>query len=305
MAGDHRKIKFGISPINWSNEDILTLGDHYTFETITNEMSALGFVGTENSRKFPQDPDVLKTQLQKKGLCLASQWKGVQFTDLSMHEQELGEYRNHVEFLFQMGCKHVVTCEVGDKYFSGQRSYQQTKGLQLSSEEWSNLAIGLNKAGEICKEYDMALVYHHHMATVIECSEEIDRLLEMTDPESVHLLFDTGHSYFGGGDPLELLRKHKNRIKYVHFKDVRQDVLDQVRKDGADFLSTVVKGVFTVPGDGCIDFKPIVQELIDLNYKGWIIIEAEQDPSVANPYQYAKKSKEYIESIFSLCEVQK
>lgn len=142
----------------------------------------------------------------------------------------------------------------------------------------------------------MKLVYHFHAGTVVETAEEIDRLMDLTDPNLVHLLYDTGHALYGGYDPLELLMKYENRIQYVHLKDVRRDVLEQVRKENLDFRSAVLRGMFTVPGDGCIDFVPIFKKLIEKQYDGWMIVEAEQDPAVAHPYTYAKMAKEYIDA---------
>ncbi len=297
------KWNLGISPINWVNEDLLTLGDHYTYEQLLDDFSSLGFTGTENCRKFPQDPDVLRDTLAQKGIRLTSQWKGVIFADPSIRDEELAAYRRHVEFLHKMGSRHVVTCEIGGSpHADPRRSPEQKEVRPLTDEQWKHVAEGLHQAGQICREYGMKLVYHYHVSTVVERPEEIDRLMELTDPGLVHLLFDTGHAYYGGGDPLALLKKHGSRIAYVHLKDVRQDVLERVRKEKIGFIDSVVQGVFTVPGDGCIDFRPILAELHAQRYEGWMIIEAEQDPDVANPYEYAKKSKEYIERIVAELE---
>lgn len=288
--------KLGISPINWVNEDIPELGDHYTFEDLITDMSNLGFIGTEMSRKFPKNVKILRNALAQKGIQLTSQWKSVLFSDPEYRENELHAYREHVRFLKQMGCKHVVTCEIrGSIHWDPRRAPNEKEVVRFTDDEWENMVEGLHQAGEICREYDMELVYHHHVGTVVERPEEIDRLMETTDPELVSLLFDTGHAFYGGSDPLTVLKKYYDRIKYIHLKDVRQEVIERVRKENIDFITSIVQGVFTVPGDGRIDFTPIFKELIERNYRGWAIIEAEQDPSVANPYEYAKKTMEYIE----------
>lgn len=292
-------LKVGISPINWVNEDVLELGDHYTFEDLVSDFSSLGFRATENCRKFPKDPEMLCAALAEKGIQLTSLWKGVLFSDPGRREAELEAYRLHVQFLQKMGSKHVVTCELGGSIIGDPRREPLVKEVVgLTDEEWNHMVEGLHQAGEICREHGMKLVYHYHIGTVVERPLEIDRLMQTTDPELVHLLYDTGHAYYGGGNPLALLQKYRDRIAYVHLKDVRQDVLERVRMEGVCFQDAVIQGVFTVPGDGCIDFGPIFREmLIEQGYDGWMIIEAEQDPSVANPYLYAKLSKHYIDGI--------
>jgi inosose dehydratase len=292
--------KWGISAINWVNEDIPELGDHYTFEDLVSEMSSLGFVGTEMSRKFPQDPDILFKELKARGLRLASQWKGVLFSDPRYRESELQAYSDHVDFLKKMGCKQVVTCELGGSVHADpRRSSNKGEVKQLTDDEWKHMVEGLHQAGEICKENDMELVYHYHAGTVVEKPEEIHRLMETTDSTLVHLLYDTGHAYYGGSNPLDILNKYHDRIKHVHLKDVRKDVLEQVRNEKIHFIKAIEKGVFTVPGDGCIDFTPIFKNLMAYHYDGWAILEAEQDPDIANPYDYAEKSVLYMEGIIS------
>jgi inosose dehydratase len=297
---DASGLKLGISPIGWVNEDLPELGDHYTFEDLMNDFTALDLKGTENSRKFPKDPAELKAKLAERGIQLTSQWKGVLFSDPSVRERELEAYRKHVEFLHFMGSKVVVTCELGGSIIGDpRRPSGERQVIPFTDEEWKHAAEGLEQAGRICREYGMKLVYHYHVGTNVERPEEIDRLMASTDPELVYLLYDTGHAYYGGADPLELLKKLGHRVAYVHLKDVRQDVLDSVRREGIPFQQAVVRGVFTVPGDGCIDFAPILRELGRLGYDDWMIIEAEQDPSVANPVEYTKKALEYLRRIAS------
>ncbi|MNR04617.1 Inosose dehydratase [compost metagenome] len=194
-----------------------------------------------------------------------------------------------------MGCKHVVTCESSNK--TEDLGNNKIYITPLTDEQWHHVVDGLHKAGQYCKDIGMKLVYHFHGETVVETEAEIGRLMAMTDPELVYMLFDTGHAYYGGCDPLQLLQKHYDRIAYIHFKDVRKDVLEQHLKDGFRFREGVRRGVFTVPGDGCIDFKAICDELQRRNYEGWIIIEAEQNPEVANPLHYAEIARNYLTSI--------
>lgn len=293
--------KLGIHPINWVGEDVLEHGDFYTYDQVMDEISSLGFTGTEISRKFPKDPDDLAKALQKYNLQLTTQWKSVFFSDKSRHEEELKSYRKHVEFLKPFGCKVVSTAEIGGSMLNQdpRRKQDETYVERLDEDGWKYLAEGLNKAGEICKENGMDLVYHHHAGTVVEQPEEIEKLMEMTDPSLVSLLYDTGHGYYGSNDPVELLTKYYDRIKYIHLKDVRQDVLTRARKVKYSIRQCIRSGMFTVPGAGCLDFEPVFKILIEKGYDGWALIEGEQDPVQYNPYDFAKDSLQYLDGIVS------
>ncbi|MDB4868568.1 MAG: myo-inosose-2 dehydratase [Cohnella sp.] len=286
-----KRVRLGISAINWVNEDMHELGDHYTFEDLMRDFTALGFEGTEMCRKFPQTAPEIKAVLASHGLALASWWRGVRFADPSFRQEELEAYRRHVEFLQTAGSRHVVTCEVlGAPHADPSVSSR----VILSDDQWKHLAEGLHQAGEICRAAGMQLVYHYHAGTVVEGPEEIARLMRITDPSLVHLLLDTGHALYGGGDPVRYAEMYAGRIAYVHLKDVRKEVLEQAQRENWSFLERVRKGVFTVPGDGCVDFAAVLGALDRSGYEGWMILEAEQDPSVAEPKAYAARGKEHL-----------
>lgn len=292
------KMKLGIHPINWVGEDVREHGDTTTYEQIIDDIQRLGLTGTEMGRKFPKETDVLKQTLASRGIRLISQWKSVLFSDPAYRESELEAYRLHAAFLHEMGCKVISTAEVGGSlHFDPRRTPNEKEVIRLDESGWAALAEGLNAAGQIAAEYGMKLAYHHHGGTVVEIPEEIDRLMELTDPSLVHLLYDTGHAYYGGADPLKLLVKHYDRIAYIHLKDVREAVLEEARREGADFVTCIRKGVFTVPGDGCIDFAPIMEELVQREYDGWAMLEGEQDPALHPAYDYARRSLEYLSSL--------
>jgi inosose dehydratase len=264
-------------------------------------MQALGLTGTEMGRKYPTDIAVLKQELSKRGLQLVSQWKSVLFSDPSYREAELQSYRKHAEFLKEMGSTVISTCEVGGSlHFDPRRTPNEKEVLRLDEAGWQSLAEGLNAAGAIAQEYGLKLTYHHHGGTVVERPEEIDRLMELTDPKLVYLLYDTGHAYYGGADPLSVLRKHYDRIAYIHLKDVRKSVLEEARAQQADFITCIRKGVFTVPGTGDLDFRPIIAELVERGYDGWAMLEGEQDPSEHPPYEYANRALRYLDSLISI-----
>ena len=169
-----------------------------------------------------------------------------------------------------------------------------------TDEQWKLVAEGLNKLGALAAEKDMKLVYHHHMGTGVQTEAEIDKLMEMTDPNLVFLLYDTGHLVCSGEDYIGILKKYINRIKHVHLKDVRKELVEKVKNENMSFLDGVRMGMFTVPGDGCIDFKPVYDILKENNYEGWTMVEAEQDPAIANPLEYAQKARKYIHEVSGL-----
>ena len=146
----------------------------------------------------------------------------------------------------------------------------------------------------------MYFTVHHHMGTGVQTVEEIDRLMDETDPELVFLLFDSGHLSFAGIDPIPVLKKYIKRIKHVHLKDLRLKVYEEVKKQNMSFLDAVRAGVFTVPGDGDVDFTSIFEVLAENNYEGYVLVEAEQDPAKANPFEYAVKARKYIKEVAGL-----
>ncbi|PTM57910.1 myo-inosose-2 dehydratase [Desmospora activa] len=299
------QFRLGIAPISWVNDDIPGLGDdRYTADQVLSEIASLGYISTEMGRIFSQDPPSLKRRLEKHGVQLASKFVGVLFSDADRQEEELTSFRQWVSFLKEMGCEYVITCETGGSmHWDPRRSPEDKEVQKLTDHQWETLVEGLHRAAAICEENGLQLVYHFHAGTVVETAAEIDRLMASTDPDLVHLLYDTGHALYGGYDPLALLRNYRDRICYVHLKDVRRGILETVRRKNIDFRTAVLKGLFTVPGDpeGCIDFAPIFQELVDQDYHGWTIVEAEQDPAKAHPYQYAQMAKAYIdETILSI-----
>ncbi|MFF2479399.1 myo-inosose-2 dehydratase [Paenibacillus sp. NPDC058071] len=290
--------QLGVHPINWVGEDVKEHGDNTTYEQIFDDIQSLGLTGTEMGRKFPTDVEVLKAELSKRNIQLVSQWKSVLFSDPAYREQELEAFRDHAKFLQHMGSKVISTCEVGGSlHFDPRRTPNEKEIIPLDEAGWASLVEGLNAAGRIAQEYGLKLTYHHHGGTAIETPEEIDKLMELTDPESVYLLFDSGHALYGGADPVSLLRKHYARVAYVHLKDVRVDRLEKEKAAGSDFVTCIRNGVFTVPGDGNIDFEPIIGELIDRKYNGWALLEGEQDPAVCPAREYAEKALQHLNAI--------
>lgn len=286
-------IKLGIAPIAWTNDDMPELGGENTFEQCISEMALAGFKGSEVGNKYPRDVKVLKKALSHRRLEIASAWFSTYLTTKPL-EETVSAFINHRDFLHAMGASVIVVSEQGRSIQGLMDTPLFDEKPQFTEDEWQRLALGLNHLGMLAKEKDMHIVYHHHMGTGVQTTSEIDRLMEMTGPELVHLLFDTGHLVFSGENPLYILKKYLPRIKHVHLKDVRRDVVEAVKAKKWSFLQAVRQGVFTVPGDGSINFEPIFEQLADSDYTGWFVVEAEQDPAVANPFEYALKARQFI-----------
>ena len=287
------KIQLAIAPIAWTNDDLPDLGKENTFEQCISEMALAGFKGTEIGNKYPKDPDILKHYLNLRNLKVASAWFSAYLTTKPFEETE-SAFIKHRDFLHAMGAKVIVVAEQGHSIQGMLDKSVFNDKPEFTEEEWNLLTDGLEKLGDLAHEKDMEIVYHHHMGTGVQTTKEIERLMDNTDPLKVSLLFDTGHLVFSGEDPINIYKKYKGRIKHIHFKDIREQVAEEVKENSDSFLNGVKKGVFTVPGDGMIDFSPIWKEIKDSGYKGWIVVEAEQDPAKANPYEYALKTRKYI-----------
>ena len=289
-------IKLGIAPIAWTNDDLPELGKENSFEQCISEMALAGFTGTEIGNKYPKDPDTLRPFLDLRGLSVASAWFS-SFLTTKPIEETISSFKEHRDFLHAMGAKVIVISEQGHSIQGQNLPIFDAKPI-FTEDEWQLLTSGLETLGDIAAEKEMEIVYHHHMGTGVQTTEEIDRLMAETNPEKVSLLFDTGHLVFSGEDPMAIYEKHQNRIKHIHFKDIRKEVARQVVETKISFLEAVKLGVFTVPGDGMIDFKPIVSAIDASGYKGWVVVEAEQDPALSNPLEYAIKARTYIKSIW-------
>ena len=291
---DKNKVKLGIAPIAWTNDDMPDLGKENTFEQCVSEMALAGFTGSEVGNKYPKDPEVLKKALELRGVEICNQWFS-SFLITKPFEEVEKEFRAQLTFLKAMGAKVIGASEQSHSVQGQMDTPVFGHKYEMNDEEWDIFCTGMNKLGKIAKEeYGIALTFHHHMGTVVQSLAEVDRMMENTDPEYVSLLFDTGHFTYCGEDPLEVVKKYVHRIKHVHLKDIRPEVVEQVKKENMSFLAGVRAGAFTIPGDGCINYDPIFKVLEDAGYEGYMVVEAEQDPAKANPLKYAIRARKFI-----------
>ncbi|MBR0348773.1 MAG: myo-inosose-2 dehydratase [Clostridia bacterium] len=287
------KIKLGIAPIGWTNDDMPDLGGEITFEQCVSEMALAGYKGCEIGNKYPKTVEGMHEYLDIRGLEIANRWFS-SFILTKPFEEVEKDFRENCEFLKGCGAKRIGASEQSYSIQGQMETPVFEKKYVMNDEEWKKFTDGLSKLGNIAKEYGITLVYHHHMGTVVQTAEEIDKMMDMCDPDAVYLLFDTGHLAYCGEDYMAVLKKYAKRIKHVHLKDIRPEIVAKVKAESLSFLQGVRLGAFTVPGDGTIDFKPVFDVLDEADYEGWMLVEAEQDPAIANPFKYAKMAREYI-----------
>jgi inosose dehydratase len=277
-------IRIGINPLTWTNDDLPALGDENSLEKCLSEARQAGYEGVELGRKFPRDAAVLGPILRNFQLSLVSGWYSGRLLERSVAD-EIKALQPHLTLLRSLGSTAMVFCEVS-RCVHGDRKVPLSKRPKLAEPEWKPFARHLDEVAAYLKDQGVPMAYHHHMGTVIQSEDEVDRMMDAT--KHVGLLLDTGHLTFAGGDPLRALKRHAKRINHVHCKDIRKDKLAQARKRDMSFLDAVVGDVFAVPSDGFIDYGAILKELANSKYSGWLVVEADQDPAKAHPLTHAR-----------------
>lgn len=301
------EVKFGITPTGWSNSDdrSIDLDPAIRYQQILSEIALSGFVGTQMSPaypEYPKDKDILKRELALRKVVISEPWVGTYFTQEGQADETVEEFNKQVAFMKDMGGTKIVVAELGGAVHQKVPPVDPlTNRPHFSEKQWSDLLEGLNDLGAKATAQGMQLVYHPHIGTGVENLADIERLMKGTT-ENVKLLLDTGHLYYAGVDPLTVTKTYADRIEHVHLKNIRQSVLDESKETGRGFLDSIRAGIFTVPGDsnGAINFQPILQELAKANYKGWLMVEAEQDPNTTNPLQDALTARTYLREVTGL-----
>ena len=287
-------VKIGINPISWTNDDLPWLGGETPLEVALAEGKAIGYQGFELGNKFPREPAALRAVLAKHGLELVSGWYSAELARRSV-EEEIAALVPHLKLLADNGAKVMVYGECADT-IQGAPVPLYKRPQFVHDEDWRAYADRLTALAKHTLSSGVRLAYHHHMGAYVQSPEDVDRLMSLVGDE-VGLLFDTGHMSFAGGDAVAMLRKHVKRVCHVHCKDVRPNVLEMARNRHWSFLEAVIDGAFTVPGDGAVAFESIIGLLRDADYRGWLVVEAEQDPVVAPAYAYAEKGYKHLRAL--------
>lgn len=285
-AKPNLKAKLGIAPIAWWNDDLAELSDDVTLEECLRQASVAGFTGMETGRRFPMDMAALGPILNRFGISVCGGWfSGTVLEDgIAANKDRI---RAQMDFFIAAGAPCIVYGEVA-RSIQGDRAKPLASKPKLSEDQIRTYAHEMTAFGEWCADQGMPLSYHHHMAAVIETEAELDLFMKHSGA-GIPLLFDAGHMAFAGGDVLRVLDNHHKRISHVHAKDVRMSVINGLDRSRESFLDAVMKGAFTVPGDGSLDFETIVKRCAFYGYEGWFVVEAEQDPKISPPLEMAQK----------------
>ena len=278
-------ILYGTNPIAWSNDDDQTLGADISLEQCLREAGEIGFDGIEKGHKMPTDPEALRAALSAHGLRFISGWHSLNLLTRSV-AHEKAAIQPHLDLLKAMGCAVCIVCETSNA-IHGNDEVPLKDSPALPADQWAEFGAAVEEIAEYCAGQGVVLVYHHHMGTIVESGPEIDAFMAATGP-ATKLLLDTGHAWLGGAEPEALAKRYMGRVGHLHAKNVRPAIRAQIEAEGLSFLEAVRRGVFTVPGDpeGGVAFEPVLRIAAGHGYQGWLVIEAEQDPAVRNPYDY-------------------
>lgn len=278
-------IRIGINPLTWSNDDLPTLGAETSLETCLTEARAAGYAGVELGNKFPRQAERLRPILLAHDLALVSGWYSGRLLERDA-EAEWAAMRAHFELLHTLKCNVMVFAEVS-RCTHGDQLAPVSQRPHLPKGEWPRFGARLSALAERMQREGLRMAYHHHIGTVVQSAEDIDQLMTNSG-DAVGLLLDTGHLTYAGGDPAQAAARYAKRIVHVHCKDLRREVLERCRNRDSSFLNSVLEGVFTVPGDGMVDYRSVLEPIARSGYQGWLVVEAEQDPAVAPPLKYAQ-----------------
>ncbi|MCB9993544.1 MAG: myo-inosose-2 dehydratase [Hyphomicrobiaceae bacterium] len=278
-------ILYGTNPIAWSNDDDWSLGDHLSLDDCLSDCRTIGFDGIEKGHKMPSEGRALKAKLGEYGLRFAAGWfsTNILVNDIETEKKAL---RAWIDFTRAAGGSHINACECSNTVHGNDAVPVNNRPI-MTDAQWERFSTGYEELSKLAHDEGIRMGYHHHMGTIIESADDIDRFMQMAGPHT-RLLLDTGHAYFGGADPTEVARKYMDRVTHIHCKNIRPAIMQKVRDENLSFLEGVRQGAFTVPGDpeGCVAFEPALRIAADHGYQGWVVIEAEQDSLVYEPLKY-------------------
>ncbi len=297
-------IRYGTNPIAWSNDDDHSLGADISLEQCLREAGQIGFDGIEQGHKMPVEPQALDAALAPHGLRFISGWHSLNLLRRSL-EDEKTAIGPHLDLLGAMGCKVCIVCETSNAVH-GRDGVALSRSPVLGAHRWAGFGADVEAIARHCADRGLTLVYHHHMGTIVQTGPEIDTLMAHTGP-ATHLLLDTGHALFGGADPGDLARRYMGRVRHIHAKNIRPEIMHRVKAQDLSFLEGVRLGVFSVPGDpdGCVGFEPVLRAAADHGYDGWLVIEAEQDPGLRNPLKYQSMGLKALKQMARACGLDK
>jgi inosose dehydratase len=291
-------IKIGTAPVSWGIMEVAGWGEQQSFSSVLDEMQQAGYSGTELGPYdyFPTNPKELMEELGARGLELISAFVPIPLSDSARHEESFAEAMRTAELLAASGAQMIVLADAMNKERMAAAGRIDDNRDGMNDEEWAAAAQILTRVSKSSRALGLDSVFHHHAGTFIETPREIERLCDSVDAELLGLCLDTGHYFYGGGDPVEAARKYGARIRHLHLKDVRPEVMDAVRREGVDFLGAIRRDVFCELGEGAVNFPEVISTLTASGFDGWAIVEQDTDatkPEV-QPLESAIRSRRYL-----------
>ena len=288
-------ILYGTNPIAWSNDDDQTIGAHLSLDDCLSDCRKIGFDGIEKGHKMPNEGTALKAKLGEFGLRFVGGWHS---TNLLVNdiETEKAALQTFIDMTKAAGGDHINACECSNTVHGSEGTPVNDRPI-MTEEQWTRFSEGYEVLSKFAFDQGVKMGYHHHMGTIIESADDIDRFMRMAGPYT-RLLLDTGHCTFGGANPENVAAKYMDRVTHIHAKNIRPEIMKRVRAENLSFLDGVRLGVFTVPGDpeGCVDFAPVLKIAAEHRYSGWLVIEAEQDSAVREPFYYQNMGLKALKS---------
>lgn len=294
-------IRWGVSPIAWCNDDMKELGGDTTLDELLTDVKEIGFDGVELGNKFPREPETLAPIMRNYGLDIVGGWYSSNLL-IRDAEAEIAALGNHLALLEYMDSSVFILAETSNAVHCDRYGSRLDQHPVLAPGDWKQFGERLNTVARYINDRGLRFAYHHHLGTIVETKDELERFFDATG-DHVGLVLDTGHALFGDIEPVDVIKARPERVTHVHCKDIRQAKYDEFRADGTSFLNGVVGGMFTAPGDGDYDYAPFMQALADMDYSGWIVIEAEQDPAIANPREYSQLGLDTLKKLARQAEL--
>lgn len=294
-------IRWGVSPIAWCNDDMRELGGDTTLDQLLTDVKEIGFDGVELGNKFPRDPETLAPIMRNYGLDIVGGWYSSNLL-IRDADAEIAALGNHLALLEYMDSSVFILAETSNAVHCDRYGSRLDQHPVLAPGDWKQFGERLNTVARYINDRGLRFAYHHHLGTIVETRDELERFFDATG-DHVGLVLDTGHALFGDIEPIDVIKQRPERVTHVHCKDIRQAKYDEFRADGTSFLNGVVGGMFTAPGDGDYDYAPFMRALADMDYSGWIVIEAEQDPAIANPREYSQLGLDTLKMLAKQAEL--
>jgi inosose dehydratase len=297
-------IKVANAPVSWGVMEVADWGEQVPYGKVLDEIAGAGYAGTELGPYgyFPTEPAELIAELSARGLQLVASFVPVPLAHPERHETGYHEAMKVAQLLAQTGAPLIVLAdEMSEARMAVSGRVDESRD-GMSEQQWDGAAQILGRISEACSELGLLAVFHHHAGTFVETPEEVERLCEITDPDLLGLCLDTGHYFFGGGNPVEAVRMYGDRIRHLHLKDVQLPILEAARRDGVVFLEAVRRGVFCELGEGAVDLKTVIQEMTAGGYSDWAIVEQDVDTRTGNvkPFESALRSREYLRNVIGI-----